>query len=95
MFDCQTCGACCAAFRVSFYWAEAPANGIPDTLVEPLGALHACMSGTNRPSPHCIALAGQVGKSVSCRIYAARPSPCHEVTPGDGRCLAARARHGL
>lgn len=95
VFDCQSCGACCAAFRVSFYWTEALVNHIPDALVEQVSAVHGCMAGTNQAAPHCAALVGEVGARVSCRIYASRPSPCREVTPGDARCLTARARHGL
>ncbi len=35
---CMTCGACCAYFRVSFYWAEADDAGglVPSALTEPL-----------------------------------------------------------
>jgi hypothetical protein len=31
-FDCRDCGACCASFRVSFYWAEADAFGLPEAV---------------------------------------------------------------
>ena len=34
--DCCSCGACCATFRVSFYWAEAAIRGLPSDLVEQL-----------------------------------------------------------
>ncbi|ENJ4382725.1 YkgJ family cysteine cluster protein, partial [Salmonella enterica] len=35
---CMTCGACCAYFRVSFYWAEGDdASGrVPASLTEPV-----------------------------------------------------------
>lgn len=35
---CMTCGACCACFRVSFYWAEGDdASGrVPASLTEPV-----------------------------------------------------------
>jgi uncharacterized protein len=95
MFDCQTCGACCAAFRVSFYWAEAAERGIADAIIEQVSPHLACIVGTNVQAPHCGALEGTVGVQVRCAIYAQRPSPCHEVQPGDARCLAARAKHGL
>ena len=93
--DCQRCGACCAAFRVSFYWAEAEAVGLPSACVEPLTPVYACLVGTNRAAPHCQALQGRVGEWVACSHYAQRPSPCREVQPGDDKCLRARARHGL
>ena len=96
--DCQHCGACCASFRVSFYWAEAgdaTPGGVPVALTEAVGPHHRCMRGTHARQPHCAALDGQVGRQVACRVYAQRPSPCREVMPGDAQCLKARARHGL
>ena len=87
------CGACCATYRVSFYWAEGA--GLPDELVEKLTPVMACMAGTNQPSPRCVVLQGQVGVDAHCGRYAQRPSPCHELQAGDARCLKARAHHGL
>ena len=92
---CQQCGACCAAFRVSFYWAETLETGLSDDLVERVSAHLACMAGTNQPAVRCRALQGEVGKDVTCTVYAARPSPCREVQPGSEKCNKARARHGL
>lgn len=98
-FDCRRCGACCAAFRVSFYWAEADAFGIPDALIEQIGPWYACMAGSNTNAnavtPRCRALAGEIGKAVVCTIYAQRPSPCHELQPGDAQCNRARKRYHL
>ena len=47
---CMTCGACCAYFRVSFYWAEASDGGgtVPVDLTEPLTPFLRCMRGTNQ-----------------------------------------------
>ena len=92
---CQQCGACCASFRVSFYWAEAPQRGLADSLIEPLTPHLACMAGTNAPAPRCRALQGEIGDAVTCLAYASRPSPCRELQPGDDKCNRARARHGL
>jgi Fe-S-cluster containining protein len=80
---------------VSFYWAEAAESALPDRLVEKLSTHLANMAGTNQPAPHCRALEGVVGKSVTCGVYSQRPSPCREVEPGDAKCNEARARHGL
>lgn len=96
--DCQRCGACCAHYRVSFYWAEgddAPGGHVPVALTEPLTPHLRCMQGTSSGSPHCVALQGQVGVSVGCAIYAQRPSTCHEVQVGDAQCLKSRAHHGV
>lgn len=101
---CLSCGACCAAFRVAFYWAEAqPDNpgGVPAELVAPVRPHVLAMRGTDAREPHCIALDGVVGQRVSCRIYAARPSPCRELKASfeDGmhsaQCDSARARYHL
>ncbi|WP_329605475.1 YkgJ family cysteine cluster protein [Undibacterium umbellatum] len=92
---CLNCGACCASYRVSFYWAEADANGIADSMVEALTPVYSCLRGTNHSSPHCQALVGEVGKAVKCSMYEQRPSPCREVLAGDDKCQKARARHGL
>lgn len=96
--DCQRCGACCAQFRVSFYWAEAddaPGGTVPVALTRPVGTLHRCMAGTETRPVRCIALQGEVGRSVGCGIYAQRSSTCRSVQPGDEQCLKARAAHGL
>ncbi|MDD3326818.1 MAG: YkgJ family cysteine cluster protein [Zoogloea sp.] len=92
---CQACGACCATFRVSFYWADAEARGLPPTLTEQVTPWLGCMAGTNHRKPRCVALAGAIGSEVGCRVYEQRPEPCREVQAGDSQCLKARARHGL
>lgn len=92
---CVTCGACCAAYRVSFYWSEADAKGLPEQLTEQVNHFYSCMAGTNRPQPHCQALAGQVGQQVACSVYAQRPETCKEVQVGDEKCNGARLKYGL
>jgi Fe-S-cluster containining protein len=95
MTVCTDCGACCETFRVSFYWAEAEARGIPSNLVQRLNPLMSCMAGSNSETPRCQALHGAVGQGVACMIYDARPAPCRELQPGDDKCNRARLRHGL
>ncbi|HEX8782440.1 MAG TPA: YkgJ family cysteine cluster protein [Steroidobacteraceae bacterium] len=95
MSVCQQCGACCASFRVSFYWAEAVQRGLPDSYTERVNPHLVSLAGTNRPAPRCCALRGEVGKQVACLVYPARPSPCRELQPGDDNCSRARALHGL
>lgn len=61
----------------------------------------ACMRGTERQPPRCMALRGEVGGEVACSIYEFRPSACREFAPlaavgrGDEACSEARRRHGL
>ncbi|MFN7726459.1 MAG: YkgJ family cysteine cluster protein [Rubrivivax sp.] len=98
VWDCQHCGACCAQFRVSFYWAEAddaPGGTVPVALTQPVGPLHRCMQGTAQRPVRCVALQGTVGERVACSIYAQRASTCRSVQPGDEQCLKARQAHGL
>lgn len=100
---CLSCAACCAAFRVSFYWTEAddaPGGRVPAEHTEQLNAHLRCMKGTNAKAPHCAMLAGGVPGGL-CTIYENRPSPCREVEPyeADGspgeKCSRARAIHHL
>ena len=101
---CQRCGACCAAYRVSFYCGETdefPGGLVPAGLTEHVTPVMACMRGTAAQPPRCIALRGSIGESVSCLIYQQRPSACREFAPlaalgrGDEACNDARRRHGL
>lgn len=104
MHPCLRCGACCAAFRVTFYRGEALEGldgAVPPELTEPVGPFRLAMRGTNRPSPRCVALHGEIGVATRCEIHPVRPTPCREFSASweDGepnpRCDAARARVGL
>lgn len=101
---CVACGACCAQFRVSFYWTEgddAPGGWVPVQFTRRLNAHLRTLQGTDLPPHRCVALAGEVGRQVSCTIYAQRPSPCREFDwrkedgTLDERCTAARQAVGL
>lgn len=101
---CLACGACCAAFRVAFHWAETePALGgaTPSRLTERLDAHRVVMLGTYAAPIRCSALRGEVGSATSCAIYTQRPSPCRELQASweDGiahpQCDRARTAHGL
>lgn len=101
---CLTCGACCAHFRVSFYWAEtddATEGGVPAALTEKLNDFRCCMRGTNQPHPRCIALQGEIGRQVMCTIYERRPQPCRDLPASwsagvpEEKCDKARLAWGL
>lgn len=101
---CMPCGLCCSSFRVSFYHGEVegmPFGLVPGHLVEKISETRACMQGTNRKNPRCIALSGTVGMSTACTIYEQRPSPCREFSAWDDsgvpdkRCQKLRAANGL
>lgn len=100
--SCTCCGACCATYRVVFSVAEVEsATGVPAELTRELNERFCCMRGTDARPQRCVALAGEVGKNVSCSIYERRPSPCRAFAPeagggrGDIACGNARRQHGL
>ena len=94
----MTCGACCAYFRASFYWAEGndvEGGTVPAELTDKLNDFMRVMKGTNCPTPRCIALQGTIGERIWCSIYEQRPTPCRQFAMGDERCASARQHHGL
>jgi Fe-S-cluster containining protein len=94
---CIICGACCASYRVSFYWGEtaAQSGGVPYELTEKINAHRVAMLGTNQKKPRCIALQGEISQLVSCNIYDNRPSTCREFEAGEPHCIEARQKHGV
>jgi uncharacterized protein len=101
---CLDCGACCAFFRASFYWAEsdlASEGGVPSELTEKLNDFRMVMKGTTGSCPRCIALKGNIGDRVYCSIYESRASVCRDFQPAwlngepNEQCDNARAKWGL
>lgn len=94
---CQTCGACCANFRVDFsvYELESEGGRVPDGLAVEVNGNTARMRGTDHVPIRCAALTGRLGHNVGCGIYEWRPSPCREFEAGSAACDRARARHGM
>ena len=108
LHPCQSCGACCGYFRVSFYWRETQelyperTAPVPKELTEDSSSFLCTMKGTaEKHRVRCIALDGTIGKEVACSIYSLRPSPCRAFKASfeDGthqvRCDEARAKYGL
>ncbi len=101
---CLSCGACCALYRASFYWAETSEctpNGVPADLTVKINDFLVAMKGTEKIPPRCDCLAGEIGDRVYCRIYENRSSVCREFKPAweDGEpspgCDHARITWGL
>ena len=72
---CTDCGACCATYRVSFYWAEADdatPNGVPVAMTRKLTPHLRVMRGTEGKRPRCVALMGTIGDAVRCTIHPRR-----------------------
>ncbi|MBK3758315.1 YkgJ family cysteine cluster protein [Stutzerimonas frequens] len=100
---CLTCGACCAYFRVSFYFGECVSAGgaVPDHLTVQVSPFHAAMLGTDSKPARCVGLLGDVGCGVRCSMYEQRSSTCREFEASwengehNPHCDTARAAHGL
>jgi Fe-S-cluster containining protein len=94
---CQSCGICCASFRVDFAVEESQEEGgsVPEGLVVEVNARLRRMRGTDHSPPRCAALMGTLGERVACGIYEWRPSPCREFEAGSTACQQARTRRGL
>lgn len=100
---CIACGACCAFYRASFYWAEADDAGgtVPVELTEKLNDFRRVMRGTNQPKPRCVALVGEIGEHIYCSIYEQRSSVCRDFPVAwenglpNERCDKARMAWGL
>ena len=101
---CLTCGACCAFFRASFYWAEADDStpgGVPVEMTRKLNEFRRSMIGMDGTKPRCISLQGEIGKEVFCSIHERRSSVCREFEPSwenghyNERCDKARLAWGL
>lgn len=98
---CLTCGACCAFFRVSFYWREIEEKRIPINVTHQINDTYSCMLGTSQKDLRCMSLSGIIGEKIQCSIYGNRPSSCSNFKPSyeDGikneRCDEARMKHKL
>jgi Fe-S-cluster containining protein len=92
---CQSCGACCAQYRVSFYWQEAVQRGLDEGMLVQVSPWQVCFRGTEVKPVRCVNLKGEVGSCVSCHIYEQRTTPCRSVEMGDDKCQQARAAHGM
>lgn len=96
--DCLTCGACCGALpyvgvrpdeRVAAedFWdvvSESDEEIVIDRFVR-----------RNSENFACIALDGNIGEKVSCRIYENRPRMCHLFEAGSDKCHAIRRAFGF
>ena len=100
---CLGCGACCAHFRVSFYWAEVDeaAGRVPLEMTRQISPFLRAMKGTTQNPCRCVAPEGEMGQKVRCAIYDQRSSSCRDfrVAWEDGQaseaCDKARVAHGL
>ncbi len=101
---CESCGACCAFFLVSFPSGETDdceGGVVPFGMSGCSSETRRFMNGTEKRSPRCMALQGVVGKRVACSIYEKRPTTCRafnrswENDTGNTLCDRARSVFGL
>lgn len=89
---CQACGACCV---YSETWPRFTLEDDAEIARIPVEYLAPRETGMRCVSDRCAALAGEVGKGVTCRVYAVRPIVCRDCLPGDDACEMARAKAGM
>ncbi|THB76439.1 MAG: YkgJ family cysteine cluster protein [Desulfobacteraceae bacterium] len=102
--QCQTCGACCAFYRVIFPSCEISnpkTFSVPINMTQQYDLSQSIMKGTESETPRCMALIGNVGFNVSCSIYHNRSSTCRKFEQswkknlGNRLCDKARSVYGL
>jgi hypothetical protein len=89
---CQACGACCV---YSHQWPRFTLETDGEIARIPVALVAADETGMRCDGNRCSALAGDVGQSVSCRVYIVRPIVCRDCLPGDDACQMARAKAGM
>ncbi len=89
---CVRCGACCA---YSANWPRFSIEEDDALSLIPEALVNERQSGMRCEGERCCALAGDIGVTTSCTIYAARPEVCRSCEPGDPECNMARRRYGL
>jgi len=83
------------------HWLEAEQRVLDPELVEKLDPHRLTMRVNDASRLRCIALAGEIGTTVSCGVYAQRPQCCRDLVASwefgqrSRQCDLARIRHGL
>jgi Fe-S-cluster containining protein len=93
-YDCQRCGACCYGPEEYVAVSEVDLMGMSRQMRARLVVRRGERRYLKMLHGHCAALRARQGH-YSCRIYGARPRPCHVVEAGSRECLAARRRRGI
>lgn len=97
--DCLSCGACCASLLcVGIRPGEEPAREDHWDIFAEDGEGELVVDRYVKRNPEtlaCIALEGELGSRVGCRIYESRPTMCRDFEAGSDRCHAIRRAYGL
>lgn len=97
VFDCTTCGACCAAqtqgAKAHVLLGRGERNLVGRTLpiVRRAGGEYLRTKKNSDGDTVCVALEGSVGEKCECSVYETRPMVCQTYEVGGAECLAARA----
>ncbi len=91
-YDCAKCGACCEGLDVDLVWSD---QSVPEDMTERTTDNIDLFKMRQNKDGSCVALCGNIGKSVSCSIYENRPSVCREFEPGNLQCQQSRRFIGL
>ena len=99
IYDCRTCGACCAPEINDALYVGVTASDIErmtprwrsqhvahDAILTKLDPRGRCV---------CVALRGAIGGTVSCAIYERRPDECRRLLAGSRECRRARRQAGM
>lgn len=97
--DCQTCGVCCIAVP----WVDVkagdltPAENYWDITTRGQSGEIIVSRQLRRDTEtgNCLALKGEIGKSVECGIYENRPDDCRKFEAGSDKCHALRRIYGI
>lgn len=97
--DCLTCGICCIALHYASVSSErVPASDHYWEVTEETSAGEITIDRVLRRNPEtgaCLALAGEIGKNISCNIYEERPQTCRDFEAGSDKCHALRRAYGI
>lgn len=77
-----------------FVIRHTPTSALPTTTLD-RDVAGEMLTRETRRGTRCIALGGQVGVAVSCKVYNDRPNICRSFKPGSIECLGAREQAGL
>ncbi len=105
-FDCHACGACCCNTdenreeRFIDYVEVSRRSALARhpvllkklTVLNGKGERHMKLIGREQ---RCVALEGELGGAVRCKIYELRPAGCRAVQPGSKECRRDRRERGI
>ena len=97
--DCLTCGVCC----IALHYASVSSGRVPAAehyweVTEETSHGEITVDRVLRRDPEtgaCLALAGEIGKNISCNIYEERPQTCRDFEAGSDKCHALRRAYGI